>query len=38
MHTWREELFVVVLNRGAANASRFLRLLPEHLFGTHVEI
>ncbi len=39
MHRWREELFVL-LNRGAANASRFFRLPPEQVFevGTHVEI
>ncbi len=39
MHPWREELFVL-LNRGAANASRFFRLPPEQVFevGTHVEI
>ncbi len=39
MHPWREELFVL-LNRGAANASRFFKLPPEQVFevGTHVEI
>jgi KUP system potassium uptake protein len=39
MHPWREELFVL-LNRGAANASRFFRLPPDQVFevGTHVEI
>ena len=39
MHPWREELFVL-LNRGAANASRFFRLPAEQVFevGTHVEI
>jgi KUP system potassium uptake protein len=39
MHPWREELFVL-LNRGAANASRFFRLPAEQVFevGTQVEI
>ncbi len=39
MHPWREELFVL-LNRGAANASRFFKLPAEQVFevGTHVEI
>ena len=39
MHPWREELFVL-LNRGAANASRFFRLPADQVFevGTHVEI
>jgi KUP system potassium uptake protein len=39
MHPWREELFVL-LNRGAANASRFFRLPSDQVFevGTHVEI
>jgi KUP system potassium uptake protein len=39
MHPWREELFVL-LNRGAANASRFFKLPPDQVFevGTHVEI
>jgi KUP system potassium uptake protein len=39
MHPWREELFVV-LNRGAANASRFFKLPPDQVFevGTQVEI
>jgi len=30
MHPWREELFVL-LNRGAANASRFFKLPPEQV-------
>ncbi|HUF98488.1 MAG TPA: potassium transporter Kup [Ilumatobacter sp.] len=39
MHPWREELFML-LNRGAANASRFFKLPAEQVFevGTHVEI
>jgi KUP system potassium uptake protein len=39
MHPWREELFVL-LNRGAANASRFFKLPADQVFevGTHVEI
>ena len=39
MHPWREELFVV-LNRGAANASRFFKLPPDQVFevGSQVEI
>jgi len=39
MHPWREELFVL-LNRGAANASRFFNLPPDRVFevGTQVEI
>ena len=39
MHPWREELFVL-LNRGAANASRFFHLPPDQVFevGTQVEI
>jgi KUP system potassium uptake protein len=39
MHPWREELFVL-LNRGAANASRFFKLPSDRVFevGTHVEI
>jgi KUP system potassium uptake protein len=39
MHPYREELFVL-LNRGAANASRFFKLPPDQVFevGTHVEI
>ncbi|MEO6570964.1 MAG: potassium transporter Kup [Ilumatobacteraceae bacterium] len=39
MHPLREELFVL-LNRGAANASRFFHLPPDQVFevGTHVEI
>ena len=39
MHPWREELFVL-LNRGAADASRFFCLPPDRVFevGTHVEI
>jgi KUP system potassium uptake protein len=39
MHPWREELFVL-LNRGAANASRFFKLPSNQVFevGTHVEI
>ena len=39
MTTWREELFVL-LNRGAANASRFFKLPADQVFevGTHVEI
>jgi KUP system potassium uptake protein len=39
MHPLREELFVL-LNRGAANASRFFNLPPDQVFevGTHVEI
>jgi KUP system potassium uptake protein len=39
MHPWREELFVL-LNRGAANASRFFKLPTDQVFevGTHVEI
>jgi KUP system potassium uptake protein len=39
MHPWREELFVL-LNRGAANASRFFKLPSDQVFevGTHVEI
>jgi KUP system potassium uptake protein len=39
MHPWREELFVL-LNRGAASASRFFRLPPDQVFevGTQVEI
>jgi KUP system potassium uptake protein len=39
MHPWREELFVL-LNRGAANASRFFRLPSDRVFevGTHVEL
>jgi KUP system potassium uptake protein len=39
MHPWREELFVL-LNRGAANASRFFRLPADQVFevGTQVEI
>jgi KUP system potassium uptake protein len=39
MHPLREELFVL-LNRGAANASRFFKLPPDQVFevGTHVEI
>jgi len=39
MHPWREELFVL-LNRGAASASRFFNLPPDRVFevGTQVEI
>ena len=39
MHPWREELFVL-LNRGAASASRFFKLPAEQVFevGSHVEI
>ncbi len=39
MHPLREELFVL-LNRGAANASRFFGLPPDQVFevGSHVEI
>ncbi len=39
MQPWREELFVL-LNRGAASASRFFHLPPNQVFevGTHVEI
>jgi KUP system potassium uptake protein len=39
MPHWREELFVL-LNRGAANASRFFKLPADQVFevGTHVEI
>lgn len=39
MHPWREELFVL-LNRGAADASRFFRLPADRVFevGTHVQI
>ena len=39
MHPWREELFVL-LNRGAANASRFFKLPADQVFevGTHVDI
>ena len=39
MHPWREELFVL-LNRGAANASRFFKLPSDQVFevGTQVEI
>jgi KUP system potassium uptake protein len=39
MHPYREELFVL-LNRGAASASRFFNLPPERVFevGTQVEI
>jgi KUP system potassium uptake protein len=39
MHPYREELFVL-LNRGAANASRFFKLPADQVFevGTHVEI
>jgi KUP system potassium uptake protein len=39
MAPWREELFAL-LNRGAANASRFFRLPPDQVLeiGTHVEI
>jgi KUP system potassium uptake protein len=39
MHPLREELFVL-LNRGAANASRFFCLPPDQVLevGTHVEI
>lgn len=39
MQPWREELFVI-LNRGAASASRFFGLPPERVLevGTHVEI
>ena len=39
MHPLREELFVL-LNRGAASASRFFKLPAEQVFevGSHVEI
>jgi KUP system potassium uptake protein len=39
MHPWREHLFVM-LNRGAANASRFFKLPVDQVFevGTQVEI
>jgi KUP system potassium uptake protein len=39
MHPLREELFVL-LNRGAASASRFFNLPPERVYevGSHVEI
>lgn len=39
MHPWREELFVL-LDRAAANTSRFFTLPPVQVFevGTHVEI
>jgi K+ transporter len=39
MHPWREELFVL-LNRGAASASRFFKLPAEQVMevGTQVEI
>jgi KUP system potassium uptake protein len=39
MHPWREQLFVL-LNRGAASASRFFHLPADRVFevGSYVEI